>query len=224
MSAAPRRFDAVVFDLDGTLIDSAEAIRAVAGRFLAEHRAPPLTAGETRGFIGNGGDVFARRMLRARGLAHEGARGDAHVARFLTLYDEAPGTDNPPYPGAEAMLDALAGLPLGLCTNKPLRPTIAILDALGWRGRFAAVTGGDTLPVKKPDPEPLLHTIRALGTAPARTLFVGDSEVDTMTAQAADVPYALHTEGYRKSAVEDLPALLRFHDFGALSDFVLAPS
>jgi len=216
-----RRYDAVIFDLDGTLIDSAEAIMQIAGRFLAERRAPPLTDEETRSFIGNGGDVFARRMLRARGLSHEGARGDAHVARFKELYNEAPGAENPPYPGVEAMLEALSALSLGMCTNKPMVPTQNILDALGWRGHFATVVAGDTLAVRKPDPEPLHHAIRTLGIAPERVLFVGDSEVDTKTAQAAGVPYALHTNGYRKTPAEDLPALLYFDDFNVLSDFVL---
>lgn len=216
-----RRYDAVIFDLDGTLIDSAEAIMLIAGRFLAEQDEAPLTMAETRGFIGNGGDVFARRMLRARGLVEEGAEGAAHLARFLELYDEAPGHENPPYPGVDAMLGALAPLSLGMCTNKPVRPTMNILAALDWTGRFASVVGGDTLAVKKPDPAPLHHTIRELGVPLERTLFVGDSEVDTQTAQAAGIAYALHTNGYRRTAPEDLPADLRFDDFGVLADFVL---
>ena len=217
----PRRYDAVIFDLDGTLIDSAEAIARIAGRFLAEHGRAPLSVDEARGFVGNGGDVFARRMLRARGLEADGAQGDAHVARFLALYAQAPGEENPPYPGARAMLEALARLPLGLCTNKPHAPTLNILRALGWADRFACVVAGDTLPVKKPDPEPLLHAVRALGASADRTLFVGDSEVDTRTAQAAGLPYALHVRGYRRTPAEDLPALLRFDDFAALTAFVL---
>ena len=217
----PRRYDAVIFDLDGTLIDSVEAIKLIAGRFLAEQGAEPLTIDEARGFVGRGGDVFAQRMLRARGLVAEGAEGRAHVKRFLELYDEAPGHENPPYPGAGDMLAALAGLPLGLCTNKPYRPTLNILDALGWADAFASVVGGDTLAVKKPDPEPLRHTARELGVPLERTLFVGDSEVDTETAQATGAPYALHVNGYRGTPVEDLPALLYFDDFSVLADYVL---
>lgn len=218
----PRRYDAVIFDLDGTLIDSAEAICLIANRFLAEQRATPLTIAETRSFVGRGGVVFAKRMLRARGLMEDGDEGKAHIARFLALYDEAPGEENPPYPGATAMLDALAGMPLGLCTNKPYRPTLNILDALGWRARFGCVVGGDTLTMRKPDPKPLLHTIRALVVPLERTLFVGDSETDTETAQATGIAYALHTNGYREAAVEDLPALLKFDDFSVLADFVTA--
>ena len=216
-----RRFDAVIFDLDGTLIDSAEAITLIAGRFLAEHDAPPLTIDEARSFVGNGGDVFARRMLRSRGLVAEGAAGDAHVARFLEHYDEAPGHENPAYPGAVAMLDALSSLPLGLCTNKPYKPTLNILDALDWTDRFGSVVGGDSLPVKKPDPGPLYHVIDALDIPLERTLFVGDSEVDTATAQAAGIAYALHTDGYRNTPAEELPADLYFNDFKVLSDYVL---
>ena len=216
-----RRYDAVIFDLDGTLIDSAEAITLIAGRFLAEQNVPPISIDEARGFVGNGGDVFARRMLRARGLTADGPEGDAHVVRFFELYAAAPGEENPAYPGAEAMLDALAGLALGMCTNKPYAPTLNVLDALGWRGRFGSVVAGDTLAVKKPDPVPLFHTIRELGVPQERVLFVGDREVDTETALAAGIDYALHTKGYRKTPAEDLPALLRFDDFAVLSDFVL---
>ena len=217
----PRPYDAVIFDLDGTLIDSAEAIAKIAGRFLAEKGRDPLTIAEARGFVGNGGDVFARRMLRARGLEADGAEGDAHVARFLALYAEAPGEENPPYPGAEAMLDALSDLPLGLCTNKPRAPTLNVLRALGWADRFACVVAGDSLPVKKPDPGMLLHAVHALGVSPDRALFVGDSEVDTETAQAAGIAYALHVNGYRRTPAKDLPALLRFESFDVLEAFVL---
>jgi len=216
-----RRYDAVIFDLDGTLIDSAEAITLIAARFLAEQDAPPLTIDEARSFVGNGGDVFARRMLRARGLEAEGAVGEAHVRRFFEVYAAAPGSENPAYPGAEAMLDSLTDLALGMCTNKPYRPTLNVLEALRWQDRFGSVVAGDTLAVKKPDPEPLLHTARELGVPMERVLFVGDSEVDTETALAAGVDYALHTKGYRKTPAEELPALLRFDDFTVLSDFVL---
>ncbi len=215
------RYDAVVFDLDGTLIDSAEAVKKIAARFLAEHNALPLTIDEVRGFVGNGGDVFAQRMLRSRGLEAEGDEGRAHVARFFEFYADAPGSENPPYPGVNAMLEAIAAVPVGMCTNKPYAPTINVLDALGWKARFGVVVAGDTLAVKKPDPEPLFETIRRMGIAQERTLFVGDSEVDTETAKAAGIDYALHTNGYRKTPAEDLPALLRFDDFGVLADFVL---
>ena len=215
------RYDAVVFDLAGPLIDSAEAVKKIAARFLAEQDAPPLTIDEVRGFVGNGGDVFAQRMLRSRGLEAEGEAGRAHVARFFAFYADAPGSENPPYPGVDAMLAAIAAVPVGLCTNKPHAPTMNVLDALGWTARFGTVVAGDTLAVKKPDPEPLFHAIRLMGTTPDRTLFVGDSEVDTQTAQAAGIDYALHTNGYRKTPAEDLPALLRFDDFEALTAFVL---
>ena len=220
MSPSPR-FDAVVFDLDGTLIDSAEAVKKIAARFLAEHDAPPLTIGEVRGFIGNGGDVFAQRMLRSRGMGAEGEAGRAHVRRFFEFYADAPGSDNPPYPGVGEMLDAIGHLSVGLCTNKPYAPTVNVLDALGWTPRFDAVVAGDTLAVKKPDPQPLLHTIRLLGATPERTLFVGDSEVDTETAGAAGISYALHTNGYRKTPAEELPADLRFDDFRHLAAYIL---
>ena len=126
------------------------------------------------------------------------------------------------YPGAVACLEALkdAGLVLGLCTNKPIRPTHAVLDHLDLTRFFDVVLGGDSLSVRKPDPAPLFHCIDALGGK--STLYVGDSEVDAETADRAKVPFALYVEGYRKTALEDLPHELAFDQFADLTRFATA--
>ena len=121
-----------------------------------------------------------------------------------------------------AALEALQaqGHVLGLCTNKPLAPTHAVLDHLNLSRFFGAVVGGDSLPVRQPDPAPLQATLAALGANPHKTLYVGDSEVDAETAQRAGLPFLLFTEGYRKTPVEDLPHRAAFRDFADLAGLV----
>lgn len=205
---------AAVFDLDGTLIESAAAIQSIGNRMLAEMSLPELSLAETRSYVGGGATKFVERALAARNIAAEDAVADA-VTRFNAHYEAADPADNAPIPGAEACLRQLRddGWTLGLCTNKPDHPTRRVLDALGWAPLFAAVVAGDTLAVKKPDPAPLLETIGRLGGGPA--VFVGDSDVDAQTAARAGVPFLLYTEGYRKSKIADLPHAAAFSDYAA---------
>ncbi|MDP2086168.1 MAG: phosphoglycolate phosphatase [Gemmobacter sp.] len=205
---------AIVFDLDGTLIDSAPDIHAIANRVLAGEGAPPLSLAQARDFIGNGASVFVARMRAARGIPD--AEHARLLAAFVGAYDDAVHLTTP-YPGAVAALDMLAasGFVMGICTNKPLRPTHAVLNHLGLSRHFAAVLGGDSLAVHKPDPAPLFATFDALGATDAR-LYVGDSDVDAETAQRAGVPFLLYTQGYRKVPVADLPHDAAFDDFADL--------
>ena len=200
----------IAFDLDGTLVDSAPAIREIAAAMLSELGAAPLELSETRRFIGEGAARFVARALAARGLPTEGPGFEAALARFEGLYAAAPGAANQPFPGAEAALRAVAeaGAAPALCTNKPRAPTLNLLDALGWRDLFAAVVAGDDLPERKPDAAPLRAAFAAAGGAGA--LYVGDSEIDEATAGAAGAPFALFTPGYRKKPVEAFDALFAF--------------
>jgi phosphoglycolate phosphatase len=207
---------AVVFDLDGTLIDSAPDLHAAGLRMLAEFGAPPVTAAQTRSFIGNGVPVLVARLMAASGLPDDPHRHADCVASFLRHYEAAPAEQTTLYPGVVAALDRLeaAGWTLGLCTNKPYGATRTILAAFDLLKRMAVVVGGDTLPEKKPDPAPLRHAFLALPGG-AR-LFVGDSEVDAQTAQAAGVRFALFSEGYRKSPADSIPHDHLFADFADL--------
>lgn len=204
---------AVVFDLDGTLIDSASDLRHIANLVLAQEGAAPVTLADARSYIGNGAAVFVRRMMAARGLP-EADHARLHGA-FMGLYDGAT-AHTVVYPGVIAALDALAdaGHIMGICTNKPLSPARAVLAHFGLLGRFACVVGGDTLAHHKPHPAPLLHAFDLLGAK--EHLYVGDSEIDYQTAIAAAVPFAFFTEGYRKSPLSDFPGALPFADFAAL--------
>ncbi len=212
---------AIVFDLDGTLIDSAPDLHAIANRVLASNGAQPINLPQARDFIGNGAGVFVSRMMAASGLGDDATRHTQMLAQFSELYKTA--TDlSVLYPGVIATLDALkgAGYQLGLCTNKPIEPTNTVLQHFGLTDYFSAVTGGDTLPQTKPDPAPLLHVFEQLGQPGAARLYIGDSEVDAATAQNANTAFALFTLGYRKTPTSELPHRYLFSDFTDLPGIV----
>ena len=209
----------IVFDLDGTLIDSAPDIHAIANEVLALEGAKPITLADTRRFVGNGAAVFVARMRRARGLSD--AAQERMYNAFVARYDRAVGRTHP-YPGVVDALTRLraSGHRLGVCTNKPLGPARAVLAHLQLDGFFDVVIGGDSLRVKKPDPAPLEAAFEALGAGPM--IYVGDSEVDAETALRIDVPFLLYTEGYRKTGVEQISKSALFSEFRDLSRLVKA--
>ena len=214
----------LVFDLDGTLIDSAPDIHAAANKVFENKGLRPFPFETVRGFIGNGVAVLVSRLLVHQGLDGDGPLHRELVANFLDLYEEAFDLTKL-YPGTLQALQDLsaAGHRLGICTNKPASPTRAALRHFGLEGFFPVVIGGDSLPQRKPDPAPLQATIAEMG--PGRSLFIGDSEVDAATAKAAGVPLALFTGGYRKAAPEELGARIIFDDHATLPRLVghLAP-
>ncbi len=211
----------VIFDLDGTLVDSAPDIHAAVNRLMAAEGEAPLAFEEVKRFIGNGVPTLIARVMAARRRS-----GDDLHARWLDRFmaDYAAGASDltRPYPGVIGALTALqeGGHRLGICTNKPEEPARHVLEAFGMTGFFPVVVGGDSLPLRKPDPAPLHEVARALGEGPV--IFVGDSEVDAETAAAAGVPFLLFTEGYRKSEVEAISHAARFDHFAVLPALVAA--
>jgi phosphoglycolate phosphatase len=205
----------VIFDLDGTLIDSVPDIHAAVARMLVREGVPVLDQAVVKSFVGNGLPTLVARVIDRCGM--DAAHHPRLTAGLLQDYTETPQGLTTVYPGVVAALVGLqrAGHPLGICTNKPLAPALAILKTLGLAGHFGVVIGGDSLAVVKPDPAPLRATIAALGGGPA--IFVGDSEVDAATARAAEVPFLLYTEGYRKSPVSALAPDAAFADFRDLA-------
>jgi phosphoglycolate phosphatase len=214
---------AVIFDLDGTLIDSAPDIHAAANRVLRAEGLPEQSFAQVRGFIGRGVPHLIRQLLIAAGHGQDDARHARMTERFVAGYEDAVGLTRP-YPGVAEALDTLrrAGHPLGICTNKPEAATRAVLAHLGLDGPFAVIVGGDSLAVRKPDPAPLHLAVARLGRP--RAVFVGDSEVDAETAAAAGLPFLLFTEGYRKVPVDSLPQAGRFADHADLPALVAAQS
>lgn len=193
MPALP--FDTVIFDMDGTLADTAPDLASALNRALAELGRPAIAEEQVRNMVGHG----ARALVR-KGLAATGEAGERLVKRMLPLFLDAysrhlcVGTSI--YPGLEKALDELAvrGVRLGVCTNKPEALTHTLLAALGCNGRFPAIVGGDTLPVSKPDPAPLHAAIAAAGGGQA--VLVGDSITDADTARAARIPFVAVSFGF----------------------------
>lgn len=207
----------VVFDLDGTLIDSAPDIHACVNAVLNDAKEPPLTLDEVRRFIGGGVEALWRNVMDVRPL--QGLRLADLVSAFMTRYVDAHDLTQV-FPGVPDMLDVLADRrhPLGICTNKPLAVTQAALVRCGLSDLFACVIGGDSTPHRKPHPAPLLAALAALGTDPRRpqALYVGDSEYDATCAAAIPVPFLLYTQGYRRSAPSALVHAAAFDDFRQL--------
>jgi phosphoglycolate phosphatase len=209
----------VIFDLDGTLIDSAPDIHAAANKVLSAEGLPLEDFATVRGFIGNGVGVLVGRLLQKNGLPNSGPQHARMVQHFVDLYEDAHLLTSL-YPGVLAALDALfsAGYVMAICTNKPEAPARSVLRHFGIDGYFSAIVGGDTLIVRKPYPAPLRDAKKRLGAA--RILFVGDSEVDAETAVAAAEPFVLFTEGYRKTPSEALAATATFDHFARLPAIV----
>lgn len=194
-------FRGALFDLDGTLIDSAVGIAEAVNHTLLDlgHAAQPEAT--VRSWIGDGARLLLRRALdHAGALPREGAAFEEAYALLMHHYGQSLPRQAVPYPGAGEVLDALRDrqVRVALCTNKPARFIEPLLRALGWQERFEAIVGGDTLPERKPDARPLLHIAEGFGLAPAQCLMVGDSRTDAEAAQAAAMPLAMVDFGYRR--------------------------
>lgn len=209
----------VIFDLDGTLIDSAPDIQHVTSVILGELGKDELTLAETRGFVGDGAAVFVSRMMAARGIDETSYSHTQLLTKFLAQYENSVELAVH-YPGVLAALAVLkaAGHSLGLCTNKPELPTRAVLRHMGMDTTFDAVIAGGMLDSRKPDPAMLLQVIADLGGGP--TLFVGDSEIDAETAKRAGILFALYSGGYRKTPVSEMHQNWVFDHFDVLESIV----
>lgn len=212
----------IIFDLDGTLVDSVADIRTGVNMVLAEAGYGALGLSQVRSFIGEGAQMLIRQVIEAVG-ADESLLEDWHRA-FLRNYETVMLNDTQPYPGVVDALIALKekGARLAVCTNKPEMPARRILAATGLAPFFEAIVGGDTLSTRKPSPEPVLHAAALLGAENA--IFVGDSEIDAAAAKATGFAFVLFTEGYRKAPIEKLPHQSAFNHFSQLSERVDALS
>jgi phosphoglycolate phosphatase len=184
----------IVFDLDGTLIDSRLDLAESANELLVSLGAGPLPVDAIAGMIGEGARVLVSRVLKAAGM---GADPQALLARFLEIYDRRLTNHTRLYPGLESALASVAGRSaLALLTNKPKHHTRRLLEAFGVASRFRWVIGGDSGFPRKPDPASLQYLIGEAGTTPETTLFVGDSMVDVETARRAGVRVCVAAYGF----------------------------
>jgi phosphoglycolate phosphatase len=198
-------FDVIAFDLDGTLADTAADLAAALNHALVRLGRPEVPAEDVRHLVGHGARALLRRGLAASSDASE-ALVEAGYPLFIDYYAANICRGTRPYSGVETALDALrgAGAKLAVCTNKVERLTHLLIGALGWRGRFDAVVGGDTLAVRKPDPAPLLEAVARAGGG--RAAFVGDSITDADTARAARLPFVAVSFGFSDRPVAALGA------------------
>jgi phosphoglycolate phosphatase len=199
---------AVVFDLDGTLVDTAEDLHLVLHELMDEGGLPTPPLETMRGMIGDGARALVARAFAAEGVDPGPRRLEELYARFLDRYTAEPCRRSRLYPGVAAALDKLAraGCRFGVCTNKPQRPTVLLLEALGVADRFGAVIGGDVLPVRKPDPRHLGAVLERLDASPDTAVMVGDSRNDVLTAHAAGLPCVLYGHGYTTIPPRELGA------------------
>ncbi len=203
-----RRYRAALFDLDGTLVDTAPDLAAAANRMLADLGRPGLEEGQIRDYVGKGVVNLVNRCFEATGGGSEEERGNAHAA-FERHYTAGIADRSRPYPGVVDGLAALerAGIALGCVTNKAGRFTEPLLEQTGLRRFFGVVVSGDTVERKKPHPDPMLYAAGKLGAAPSETLVVGDSLNDVQSARAAGCAVVVVPYGYREGlALDDLGA------------------
>ena len=185
--------DVVLFDLDGTLADTAPDLVAAVNRVRATLALPPVPDARVRPFVSKG----ARAMLQA-GIPERPEAQVDQLERFLAFYGERANAGTTLYPGIDAVLEALESRarPWGIVTNKPGYLTHPLLVSLGIDRRAAVVVSGDTLPVKKPDPAPVRHACDVLGARTARAVLVGDDRRDVDAARAAGAASIVAAWGY----------------------------
>ncbi|ABI57593.1 phosphoglycolate phosphatase [Alkalilimnicola ehrlichii MLHE-1] len=225
MKADLSRIRAVLYDLDGTLVDSAPDLAVAVNRVLADLGQQPREENEIRRWVGNG----ARRLImRALTGEHEGDPGDEHtdpaLEQFFEYYGERVAERSRLYPGVAEGIAGVAelGIAQAVVTNKPRRFAEPLLETLGIRRYMATVVGGECAPVKKPDPAPLRLALERLGVEPAQALMVGDSAVDVGAARNTGMKVICVPYGYNAgNAIEDafpdamvkslaeIPAMLR---------------
>ena len=189
---APR---AVLFDLDGTLVDTAPDLCNAVNHVLAGLGRAAVPLARLREVVSKGG----RAMLAVALPDLDDAARDALLPPFLARYAEALAVESEPFTGVPALLDALdaRGVRWGIVTNKPEALAAGVVAGMGWVARCAVLVGGDTLPLRKPDPAPLHLACERLGIDPAQCLYVGDDERDGQAARAGGLPSAAALWGYR---------------------------
>jgi phosphoglycolate phosphatase len=212
----------IVFDLDGTLVDTAPDLIATLNALFAREGLSPLEFGQARMLIGGGVRRLIERGLMAEGVSLDPDRLERLFRDYLVDYAAHIADRSRPFPGLVGALDRLqaAGCTFAICTNKLEWLSVRLMEALGLSARFAAICGQDTFAVQKPDPEILRRTVARAGGRIERAVMVGDSGNDIDTARAAGVPVVAVDFGYTQIPVEKLGPDRVISHFDALPDAV----
>jgi phosphoglycolate phosphatase len=214
MNSAPT----IVFDLDGTLVDTAPDLVDTLNIILAREGLPPVPFETARNMIGGGARTLIERGLQAEGRPGIAAEVDRLYTDFVAHYGDHLADRSQPFPGAIAAIEQLAarGCRFAICTNKLEWLSVRLLESLGISRHFAAICGQDTFGVQKPHPQILLQTIRKAGGNSGRAVMVGDSITDIEVARAAKVPVIAVDFGYTEMPVATLEPDVVIDDFGKL--------
>ncbi|GAB2505732.1 phosphoglycolate phosphatase [Arenimonas alkanexedens] len=192
----PTPLRAVLFDLDGTLVDSAPDLCNALNRVLSQHGQPPVALAQLRQVVSKGG----RAMLAVALPGLDADQREPLLAPFLACYGEALAQDSVCFDGVPELLAALdaRGIAWGIVTNKPEHLARGVVDGFGWSTRCKVLVGGDTLPQRKPDPAPLHLACARLGCTPAEAIYIGDDLRDIQAARAAGMASVAALWGYRE--------------------------
>src|ERR1043165_3515369 len=213
----------IVFDLDGTLIDTAPDLIGTLNVVLTRHEVAPVAFDEARSMIGAGVKPLLQRALASKGKGLPPTAIDRLFAEYLEIYAAHIADRSRPFPGLEAALDELAaqGCRLAVCTNKLEWLSVKLLKELQLASRFAAICGQDTFTMRKPDPDMLRLTIARAGGDTAHAVMVGDSMTDVATARAAGIPIVAVDFGYTETPPAELGADRLISHFEALPPAVI---
>ena len=214
------RFDTVIYDLDGTLIDSARDMCVAVSRVLADHGLPAITDQDARLFMGEGSQVTMRRAFAKCGRTLDDTEARAVTREFVRYYEADPVSHTIAFDGVAEVLarfDRL-GLKQGVCTNKFEGPSRQILNHLKLMPPIADVAGADTFTVRKPDPGHILQLVDRIGGRRDRTVMIGDSIHDVEAAHRGGLPAVLVSWGYTVKPASELGAEAVIQKFGALPE------
>ncbi len=214
----------IVFDLDGTLVDTAPDLIETLNVVFRSEGLPPVPYNAARLAIGGGAKRMIVRGLEAEGRTAEPDLVERLFVQFINYYSAHIADRSQPFPGLEVALDNLSarGFTLAVCTNKLEGLSLQLLKALGLTDRFAAICGQDTFGIQKPNPVILQRTIELAGGDASRAVMVGDSETDVLTARAAGIPVIAVDFGYSDPPVSEFHPDRLISHFDALGDAINA--
>ena len=212
------RFDTVVYDLDGTLIDSAKDMQVAVSRVLADHGLPAVTEDDVRNYMGQGSKVTMGKAFAKYGRTLDDGALSAVTREFVRYYEADPVGHTIAFAGVSEVVARFArlGLRQGVCTNKFERPSRMILEHLKLMPPIADVAGADTFPVRKPDPKHILMLVERMGGSADRAVMIGDSIHDVHAAHGAGLPAVLVSWGYTDKPASELGAEQVIERFGEL--------